>query len=143
MDFVKKTPLLEIYIILIFFSLSITINSIGLIPKYLVILFFIFFTFCFLAFFIKEKITINQNLRYSISLFNFRILDKVIVPKDITLVEFKRVGWNQKCIIIKSTTGKVLKVINFKPDSIYDEVEKFVVNNKIKAEFAKDYRYIK
>ena len=39
MDFVKKTPLLEIYIILIFFSLSITINSIGLIPKYLVILF--------------------------------------------------------------------------------------------------------
>ena len=40
MDFVKKTPLLEIYIILIFFSLSITINSIGLIPKYLVILFF-------------------------------------------------------------------------------------------------------
>lgn len=144
MNFVKSFSFIPIGVFLpiLIFSIYITVSSIGLIPSYLVFLFIMYVVICIILLCTKQKIELNRNIIYSIYLLNIQLFNRILIPDDITLVKFKRIGWNQKSLFIKINVGNNIRVNNYKPESIYDEIEKFVRNNDIKAQFSKDYKYL-
>ncbi|WP_090871377.1 hypothetical protein [Oceanobacillus limi] len=52
---------------------------------------------------------------------------------------FKRAGWGKKCVIIKNHKGFHFRIINFKPEHIYNDLMDFAQNYEIPVSKTKDY----
>ena len=101
-----------------------------------------FFTIFFIIAFIKCTIVITDTITYTILLFKITIYKKEITSSHIKSIIFKRTGWISKLAVIKLYKGLSIRVPQFKPENVYDDLVKFCEDNTIHYEKTKDYKII-
>jgi hypothetical protein len=88
----------------------------------------------------EYKVEINEGyLTYQIQLFNLTVYKKVVHHQNIKSMKFKRIGWAQKCVMIKSEKGFPIKIANFNPNNIYQDLIDFATVYDIPISKTKDY----
>ncbi|WP_100372296.1 hypothetical protein [Bacillus sp. FJAT-45037] len=98
----------------------------------------IFATILLLLTFIKYEFKIdNGYLEYHIFFLTIPIYKKVLIPNEISQMNFKRIGW-EKCAIINVKSGFNIRVINFAPNSVFKDLIDFAHNNSIPISKTKD-----
>jgi hypothetical protein len=63
----------------------------------------------------------------------------VVHHYQIKSMKFKRIGWAQKCVIIKNEKGFNFKIANFNPNNIYKDLVDFAKEYDIPISKSKDY----
>jgi hypothetical protein len=95
------------------------------------------------SFFIQFKFKIVDGyLVYQILFFAIPIYKKVVSPKQIIRMKFKRVGWMTKGAIIQVKKGFNIRVVHFAPDNIFADLIDFANENSISISKTKDYRIL-
>jgi len=90
--------------------------------------------------FIEYKVDINEGyLTYQIELFHVTLYKKVVHYQQIKRLKFKRIGWAQKCVMIKNEKGFPIKLANFNPNNIYQDLIDFAAVYDIPITKTKDY----
>jgi hypothetical protein len=93
-----------------------------------------------MALLVEYKVEINEGyLTYQIQLFNLTVYKKVVHHQNIKRMKFKRIGWAQKCVMIKSEKGFPIKIANFNPNIIYQDLIDFATVYDIPISKTKDY----
>ncbi|MGE7764196.1 hypothetical protein [Peribacillus sp. NPDC096540] len=110
--------------------------SIGLIPYFQ----FLLIIFIFVAIFIQFKFRIDkERLSYQILFLTMPIYKKVVYPKQIVQMKFKRVGWATKGVIIQVNKGLNIRIFGFAPDKVLIDLIMFANENDISIFKTKDY----
>ena len=84
--------------------------------------------FCFINYSLKIE---QAYVQYSIKLFKFSLFYKAIKPNQIESVIFNRVGVFRKLALIKRKKGFSIRVAFFKPNSVYEDIERFCIEHSI------------
>ena len=87
-------------------------------------------------------LSVLGSLVFEIYLFHYKIFTRKIRYTDITRMTFMRVGLGKRCVIIQTRRGLNLRIINFSPDSVYDDLIKFADRYHILIYKTKDYRHL-
>lgn len=136
MTFTAKTQReLLLFFLIIMLPLLPKTYSTGFLYYQIVVIIFIL-----LCLFIKfEFKIIESSISFKIFLFGIRIYRKKLQPEEINGIKFKRVGWNKKCVIVQADKGFNLRIINFYPENIYDEIFDYANQHDIAVVKTKDY----
>lgn len=117
-----------------FFFLSIGESGVSIFWSIFLLLFGV------ISFFIKTKFIINQdNLNYQTMIFRFTVFQRNLSPTDINKVAFKRYGWATKGATLKLHKGFNIRIVQFTPNDVTTQLEKFAINNTISITKSKDY----
>ncbi|MFE4898278.1 hypothetical protein [Peribacillus butanolivorans] len=101
---------------------------------------FLLFIFILVAIFIQFKFRIEKNrLSYQILFLTMPIYKKVVYPKQIVQMKFKRVGWATKGVIIQVNKGLNIRIFGFAPDNVLIDLIKFANENDISTYKTKEY----
>lgn len=96
--------------------------------------------FILLSIFIKFEFEIDDGyLTYQIFFLSIPIYKKVLYPKQIIQMKFKRIGWNNKGVIIHVKKGVNIRVVNFSSNSVFIDLINFANKNNISISKTKDY----
>jgi hypothetical protein len=88
----------------------------------------------------EYKVEIKEGFfTYQIQLFNITLYKKVVHHHEIKRMKFKRIGWAQKCVMIKNEKGFPIKIANFNPNNIYPDLIDFATVYDIPITKSKDY----
>ncbi|MFS0673509.1 hypothetical protein [Ornithinibacillus sp. 179-J 7C1 HS] len=139
MTFTAKTQrgLLLFLFVMMLLLLAMTFSS-GII--YYQIYLITIIVFILLCLFIQFKIKIiESSITFEIFLFRMRVYRKKLQPEQIIGIKFKRIGWNKKCVIVQSAEGFNLRIMNFHPETIYDEIFAYADKYGIAVVKTKDY----
>lgn len=89
---------------------------------------------------IKYQFVINDNsLSFVVSLFGLNISKRRVNKENIKLIEFKRIGWDQKSVFIRLKKGFTREIFRFQPDNFDEYMESFATANSIKMKRHKNY----
>lgn len=89
---------------------------------------------------IEFKFSIDESLlSYQILFLSIPIYKKVVYPNQITQLKFKRVGWSTKGAIIQVNKGFNIRVVNFVPQTIFEDLIAFAKKYDISINKSKDY----
>ncbi|WP_078380787.1 hypothetical protein [Sutcliffiella halmapala] len=92
----------------------------------------LFILLILLAYLIQFKLKIEDGfITYQILLLTISIYQKKVSPNQIIEMKFKRVGWFKKGAIIQIKKGFNMRVVNFSPDDVLEELIKFANANDI------------
>ncbi|WP_186580360.1 hypothetical protein [Aquibacillus kalidii] len=93
-----------------------------------------------LCLFIQFKIKIvESSISFEIRIFSKLIYRKEICPNQIVGMKFKRVGWSKKCVVVQTSKGFNLRIVNFYPEKIYDDLIDYANEYDISILKTKDY----
>lgn len=87
-------------------------------------------------------ISVLGSLVFQIRLFQFTIYTREISYTDIVRMTFMRIGWGKKCVIIQTRRGLNLRIANFNPSSVYDDLARFADRYHILVYKTKDYLHL-
>lgn len=87
---------------------------------------------------IKFKI-LEDSLNYQALLFTFTIYKKQVHHNQIDSMKFKRVGWAKKSVTVKSNKGLNLRISNFYPKGVYNDLIAYAEKYSIPINKTKDY----
>jgi hypothetical protein len=124
-----RTQRVYLVLLLVITVFSMITNKLSIGIFYFQILLFVFIL---VAVFITYKFRIDEgSITYQILLFTLPIYKKVVYPDQIIQVRFKRVGWGTKGAIIQIEKGLNIRIILFVPETIFEELETFAIENSI------------
>lgn len=86
----------------------------------------------------KFKI-MDGRLTFQIRVFSLSLYKKVVSHNQVNSMKFKRVGWAKKCVVVKNDKGFNFRIINFRPDTLYDDLIDFANEYDIHISKTKDY----
>jgi len=96
--------------------------------------------FVFSTIFMDFKLVISDGLlTFQIRVFTLTIYKKTVSHKQVEKMIFKRVGWGNKCVIVKKQKGIHFRIINFSPKNIYHDLIEFANRYDIPIHKTKDY----
>jgi hypothetical protein len=96
--------------------------------------------FILVAIFIKFKIYMEDDyLTYQIVFFTKTIYQKTVYPNQINQIKFIRLGWKGKGAILQLKKGFNIRVVNFVPSNILNDLTQFANKNGILISQTKDY----
>lgn len=72
-------------------------------------------------------------------IFHFTVFQRNLSPTDINKVVFKRYGWATKGATLKLHKGFNIRIVQFTPNDVTTQLEKFAINNTISITKSKDY----
>ena len=127
------------------FLLLITATSISIKDYSNGLLYFQFglIVFILLSLFIQFKFKIDDGyLVYQILIISLPIYKKEVSPNQITLIKFKRLGWNTRGAIIQVKKGFNIRVVHFSPNNIFIDLIDFANENSILISKTKDYQIL-
>lgn len=73
----------------------------------------------------------NGLIAYQVLFFTLVIWKKELNPQQIMHLTFKRVGWSNQCVVIQSKQMINLRIINFTPENVYQELALYAHRNGI------------
>lgn len=126
---------------LVFFSLCVLIISIS-IEQHPGMLYYLIplAILTLITIFINYSLTISDGaVRYQICIFSLPIHNREVNHEQITALKFKRVGWSQKCVVVKNRKGLNFRVINFNPNTVLKDLINFASDYDIPIFKTKDY----
>ncbi|WP_430787496.1 hypothetical protein VBD025_16615 [Virgibacillus flavescens] len=88
---------------------------------------------------IRFTFKINDHLEYRIMFFHICIYKKEISPDQIVQMKFKRTGWSQKMAAIQLKKGLGIRVIDFKPETVHENLIRFAEKHDVSVSKSKDY----
>lgn len=120
--------------------LTLTLFRVDDFPQWLQILQLVLAFIIGMALLVEYKVDINEGyLTYQIELFHLTLYKKVVHHRQIKGLKFKRIGWAQKCVMIKNEKGFPIKLANFNPNNIYQNLIDFATVYDIPISKTKDY----
>ncbi|MGM8214581.1 hypothetical protein ACLIA0_03300 [Bacillaceae bacterium W0354] len=85
-----------------------------------------FATILFLIMFTNFKFAIeNDTLRHEMFIWNIRIFKREVTPDRIQSINFKCIGWMKRCAQVKVKKGINMRIVNFEPVEVYDQLDEF------------------
>ena len=100
----------------------------------------IFTLIIFSSLFINFTFEIKEGyLIYQVLFFNVPLYKKSLYPNQIRQIKFKRVSWYSKGAIIQVKKGVTIRVVNFAPNDVFEELINFADKNSIPYTKTKDY----
>lgn len=92
------------------------------------------------SYFIRYEIKLDEtSLHYDILFLGHTFYSKKIVASDIRKMVFKRVGWSARGAFIYTDKIFPIRLINFKPDNMYDHLHLFGKKNGISIVCREDF----
>lgn len=86
---------------------------------------------------------VNDNqLIYTVKLFNFTIYNKQLDHTSIKTIMFKRVRLLTRAAIVKPYRGLALRIILYTPETVYNDLVNFAIRNNITYTKTNDYLLI-
>ncbi|RSL30889.1 hypothetical protein D7Z54_23210 [Salibacterium salarium] len=79
---------------------------------------------------------------YNILLMNLSLCKKTVHPKKVTRIKFKRFGWWKKGAIVEVKKEVNIRLIDFKSDRLFEELNMFGEGNGISVIKTKDYLFL-
>ncbi|WP_404458848.1 hypothetical protein [Oceanobacillus kapialis] len=67
---------------------------------------------------------------------------KQVTPNQISQIKYKRYGWARKGAVIYTHTGFNIRLVDFTPVKIYEELDDFAIKHHIDQEKSKDYQLL-
>ncbi|TQR19015.1 hypothetical protein [Psychrobacillus vulpis] len=99
--------------------------------------------FILLSFLIQYRMNIaEKHLTYQVFVWIIPIYKKVIHPYQIKQMKFKRFGWATKGAIIQVRKGFNIRLFDFSPTHIFEELVNFSDENDIAFIKTKDYQIL-
>lgn len=99
----------------------------------------------FIALFINYHITISDEdnlIIYKLTLFTLQLYEKKIQYPSIRAIHFKCVNLGDKAATIKYSKRSSLSISAFKPDTIYETLERLCAEQEIQTIRSKEYNMI-
>ncbi|PPA69610.1 hypothetical protein [Jeotgalibacillus proteolyticus] len=101
---------------------------------------FLLITFILMGLFIRFKLKIAKGLlSFEILIFKMKIFKRDIYTNQIASLHFKRTGWSTKCVVVQTTKGLNLRIVNFYPETIFEDLIDFADEHNIAVIKTKDY----
>ncbi len=92
------------------------------------------------SYFIRYEIKIDDtSVLYDILFLGHSFYSKKIAASDIRKIVFKRVGWSARGAFIYTDKLFPIRLINFKPDNMYDQLHLFAKKNGISIVCIEDF----
>ncbi|WP_404428156.1 hypothetical protein [Sutcliffiella horikoshii] len=92
------------------------------------------------SYFIRYEIKIDEtSVLYDILFLGHTFYSKEIAVSDIRKMVFKRVGWSARGAFIYTDKLFPIRLINFKPDNMYDQLHLFGKKNGISSVCREDF----
>jgi len=130
-----KAPLL-ILILISMLSSFVNFDSYKGLAYFSILLFVFYISILFTTYEFK----INEDeLNYQVKIFGFVIIQKKISSANINQVVFKRYGWATKGAIVRLHKGLNLRIIQFNPKDVMQQLESFAITHNVSLIKSKDY----
>ncbi len=126
--FQAKSQKIVLVIILFLIASNFTRSILSPIPAILWVelLSILFMAFITMSIFLNYKLWIDYDtLEYIVYLYKLPIYKRRVVANQIDEIKFKRYGWAVKGAIIKTRKKINLRVVNFYPKEVYEELNHF------------------
>ncbi|TYS62598.1 hypothetical protein FZC76_20390 [Sutcliffiella horikoshii] len=92
------------------------------------------------SYFIRYEIKLDETkVQYEILFLGHTFYSKKIAASDIRKIVFKRVGWSARGAFIYTDKLFPIRLINFKPDNMYNQLDLFGKKNGISIISRKDF----
>lgn len=96
----------------------------------------------FITIFITYTVKIDEGIMFQVRVFGFTIYNKEVHYKQISSIQFINPGWNKKCAIVRKQKGFHFRILNFKPETIFSDIEDFAKQYKIPVMKTKEYQIL-
>jgi hypothetical protein len=96
--------------------------------------------FLLMSIFIRFEFVIDGGyLIFQTLFFSIPIYKKVLFPNQINQIKFIRIGWATKCAVIQVKKGFNVRITNFTPSNVFNDLIDFANNHCISISKTKDY----
>lgn len=93
--------------------------------------------------FIRFSCNIKENsITYHMTWKGLTLYKKQVTPNQISHIKYKRYGWARKGAVIYTHTGFNIRLVDFTPVKIYEELDDFAIKHHIDQEKSKDYQLL-
>lgn len=125
---------------LLFLSVMLITMLLGFEARWTLFIFIPVTLFIFSTIFIGYTFEIlNHSLVFEIRLFGVKIYRKEMVLSSIKKIIFKRVAWGKRCAIVKNQTGFNVRIVDFYPKSVFNDLLNFAKHYDIPVVVTKEY----
>lgn len=84
----------------------------------------------------------DETIRYQIRLVGQVLYTKHVLADEIKHMSFRRSNWKAKSTIIKVKRGFAIRVVLFKPETVYEDLLNFCARNGVAYDKTRDYKII-
>ncbi|OMF34684.1 diguanylate cyclase [Paenibacillus sp. FSL H8-0548] len=99
--------------------------------------------YSFLTLFIRYEFVIDKDtLTYKTYMFGFKVYQKMVKPKDINKIVFKRANWKTKLAIVRVEKAWNMRISLFNPTNVFNELETFANEFDIDIHKTSDYKIL-
>ncbi|WP_078380370.1 hypothetical protein [Sutcliffiella halmapala] len=99
-------------------------------------------TLSFFALTIRHNIRIkDKEIHYWMTVLSLKLINKRVSVLEVRKIEFKRVSWSTKgAFVFYANKRFPLRLVNFKPEEMYEDLHKFAKNNHIPVIMMEDFK---
>ncbi len=103
----------------------------------------LFAAFLFATAFLRYSCDINEeSIAYHIMWMGLLLYKKRVTPNQISHIKFKRYGWATKGAVVHTYKGFNIRLIDFIPVKLYEDLGDFSDKHEIPFEKSKDYQIL-
>lgn len=101
----------------------------------------VFSVIILLAIFVRYALRIEKDeLIFQTRFLSILIYQKSIKKNDMVKMKFERFGWSKKGVIIKMKKGVNIRIVDFTPEMVFQELHHFASENQITFVETKDFK---
>jgi hypothetical protein len=94
------------------------------------------------SYFIRYQVKVNEfSIHYQVLFFHIVLINKEIICTDIRKMVFKQIGRSSKGAYIFTNKFLPVRLVNFKPDSLYNELQLFGKRNLLTIVMKDDFQH--
>ncbi|MGB8955826.1 MAG: hypothetical protein WCC10_10670, partial [Tumebacillaceae bacterium] len=84
----------------------------------------------------------EKELLFKIKVLQFVLLTRKATPETIKRMEFKRVGWSTKQVLVRVRTGLRWSLVRFQPEDYTVAMRDFAERHSIPVDIHRDFTYL-
>ncbi|WP_257351659.1 hypothetical protein [Pseudalkalibacillus decolorationis] len=84
----------------------------------------------------------SDYITYQIKLLRIPIYKRVLYPNQIVSIKFKRVSWMTKCVVVNVKIGLNIRMVDFTPDTVFDDLYRFAAEKDLLITKTRDYKIL-
>lgn len=138
MTYIAKSQRILLYNLFLVCGLLLVINILEGFHMFYYITPFVLFILATVFMNYRFKIT-NEVLIFQIRVFKLIIFNKKVSNKQIKGINLKRVGWSRRCAVVQNHKGLNFRIVDFNPDTIFDDLIEYANSYKVPISKTKDY----
>ncbi|APC47297.1 hypothetical protein BME96_03540 [Virgibacillus halodenitrificans] len=90
----------------------------------------------------RMQLTLDTEIFYRVTLFNFIIREVRISPKEMKEIQFKRVGWKKRGAAILREKGFPIHINNYNSQKVFDDLHNYAGRYSIPVTSTKEYDHL-